>query len=256
MQFKKMGGFLRKIVEYPKILPGRLKGLQSDHLLCCLTAKDLVNKPFKTIIDVGTNKGDFIDVCNYLFSKLKIYAFEPIPELYKIIKNKKNVIAFNLGLWDKKEEGVLYCHKTHMGASSFLCMTKEYKKTRGGTKKDLFKIKAKKIQFDKLNLPIQRPCFVKIDVEGAEEKVIKGFGNRLKEVDVLQIEWFFVDFFKNQMKLGRLFSFLEKQGFVGFIQREVLYINKIPSSCDLIFFKSKNVFYLTEGQDGIYEEPW
>jgi len=71
----KLQRILNRIIEHPKVFKGRLKGLQSDHLLCCLTARDFVNQDFKTIIDVGANEGVFIDVCNYLFPDSKIYAF-------------------------------------------------------------------------------------------------------------------------------------------------------------------------------------
>ena len=91
-----------------------------------------------------------------------------------------------------------------------------------------------------MKIPIAHPCFVKIDVEGGEEKVLRGFGEELKKVDVLQIEWFFRDFHENQMKLGTLVPLLEKYGFVGFIQRELGYIEGYPSACDLIFFKKRD----------------
>jgi len=234
--FKRYQRVLSRIIESPGVLLARFKGIYSDHYLCCVTAKKLLNQPPKTIIDVGANKGVFIDACNYIFSDCKIYAFEPIPWLYNSIKNKKNTTAFNFGLWDKKGENIMYCNKTNIGASSFLEPTQKYKEEKG-SEKDLFKIKAKKQRFDKLNINIERPCFVKIDVEGAEEKVLKGFGDRLNEVDIIQIEWFFKDFHKDQMKLGKLLPFLEKYGFTGFIQREVNFIKGKPSTCDLIFFK-------------------
>ncbi len=74
-------------------------------------------------------------------------------------------------------------------------------------------------------------------MEGAEEKVIKGFGDRLKEVDVLQIEWIFRKFHRDQMKLSRLMALLEKFGFSGFRQIELSYLKNKPYICDLIFFR-------------------
>lgn len=235
---KRIGRISQRIIEYPKILRARAMGLQSDHLLCCLTAKDLVDKDFKTIIDIGANKGVFIDVCNYLFPYSKIYAFEPLSDMFERIKSKKNVTAFNFGLWDRKGYDTIYYNQENIGASSFLKPTKEYTKDLVGEKK-LIEKKAQLKRFDELKIPIERPCFVKIDVEGAEEKVLRGFGDRLKEVDVLQIEWFFREYHEGQTRLGTIMPFLEKQGFVGFIQREVNFVNNIPSTCDLIFFKSK-----------------
>ena len=64
------------------------------------------------------------------------------------------------------------------------------------------------------------------------------FGDRLKEVDILQIEWFFRQYHKDQMRLDKLLPILRKYGFSGFMQKEVFYIDNVPSSCDLIFFRS------------------
>lgn len=239
MLLKRINRIINRIIEQPKILPARFKGICSSHCLCCLTVKDLLKEPAKTIIGVGANKGRFIDACKYVFPKSKIYAFEPIPELYNLIKNKKDVTAFNFGLWDKEGQDIFYCNKSNIGASSFLEPTEEYKEKINSEDK-LFKIKASKKRFDQLKLPIERPCFVKVDAEGAEYKVIKGFGDRLKEVDILQIEWFFRQYHKDQMKLDKMLPLLEKYGFSGFMQKELFCINNIPSSCDLIFFKSQN----------------
>jgi len=230
---------LGRILENPKILIGKSKGLYTDHISCSLTAKDLVDKPFKTIIDIGANKGIFIDVSNWLFPEAKIYAFEPLPEMFEKIKNKKNVTAFNFGLWDKESTDTIYYNKKNIGASSFLKPTEKYKKEKAHGEENIVKRKAHKKRFDTLNIQIQRPCFVKMDVEGAEDKVIKGFGDQLKHVDVLQLEWFFRDYHEGQMKLGDVLPYLEKYGFVGFVQKELNFVHGIPSTCDLIFFKSK-----------------
>ena len=237
-KLKRLSRTIERIVEYPKVLSGRFKGINSNHCYTCLTARDL-NDKIKTIIDIGANEGLFIKAARYIFPKAKIYAFEPQTRFYNIIKNLKNVIAFNFGLWDKEEESTFYVNRENTGASSFLKPLEDYAKYIG-SKDKVSEVKLQKKRFDKLKIPIIRPCFVKIDVEGAETNVLRGFGDKLKEVDVLQIEWFFKDFHENQMKLGTLLPLLEKYGFVGFIQRELGYIEGYPSACDLIFFKKGN----------------
>lgn len=238
MELKRLSRTVERITEYPSLLVSRFKGLSFNHCYTCLTAKDLIHNA-KTIIDIGANEGSFIKSAKYVFPQAKIYAFEPQIKFYNIIKNFKNVTAFNFGLWDKEEESIFYINKQNTGASSFLKPLEDYTKYIG--KKDkISEVKLHKKRFDKLNINIERPCFVKIDVEGAEANVIKGFGDKLKEVDVLQIEWFFKDFHENQMKLGSLIPLLEKYGFIRFIQRELGYIGGYPSACDLIFFKKRN----------------
>src|SRR3989338_1922873 len=238
MNIERISQLSRRIVEKPRILIGRLKGLHSNHLLCCFTAKDLSEKPFNTIIDIGANKGVFINASKWVFPNSKIYAFEHLQEYYNEIKKIKGVTAFNFGLWDKAGEDIIYYNTANTGASSFLEPTEVYNKHIKDVGK-VYERKAIKKRFDSLKIKIERPCFVKIDVEGAEDRVIKGFGERLSEVDVLQIEWFFRKFHKGQPRFSSLLPILEKYGFVGFIQREVNNVSGMPSVCDLIFFKEK-----------------
>lgn len=238
LKLKRLSRAIGRMIEYPLVLIGRFKRINSNHCYTCLTTKDLIGD-VKTIVDIGANEGSFIKAAKYIFPRAKIYAFEPQEKFYNIIKNLENVTAFNFGLWDKEGKSIFYVNRENTGASSFLKPLDNYTKYIG-TKDKILEIRLQKRRFDKLRIPIERPCFVKIDVEGAEANVLKGFGDRLKEVDILQIEWFFRDFHENQMKLGELIPLLEKYDFIGFIQRELGYIEHYPSACDLIFFKKRN----------------
>lgn len=232
----KISKAISKVVEHPRVLIGKLKGIPPCHSSSCFLAKDLLGKPAKTVIDIGAHHGLFIAASKYVFPRAKIYAFEPIKKLYNKLKNIENVTAFNFGLWDSEKEDIFYQNTENTGASSFLKPTEQYLKDVV-SKDKLLETRAIKKRFDKLGIHIERPCFVKIDVEGAEERVLKGFGKALNNVDIIQIEVFFKEFHDNQMKLSKLLPFLEKHGFVGFIQKELSYIGNVPRACDLIFFR-------------------
>ena len=59
------------------------------------------------VLDVGANVGYFSLVCNEVFKKPKIYAFEPIEYTYDIlnknIKSIQDIETFNMGLGDKQK---------------------------------------------------------------------------------------------------------------------------------------------------------
>jgi FkbM family methyltransferase len=230
---------ISRVVEHPRVLIGKMRGVQQTFCFHCLTAEELLNGGAKTVIDVGANKGEFVDAAKFVFPGAKIYAFEPIPGLNEKLK-RKGVEAFDFGLWDSEGEEKFYWRERADGASSFLKPLESKDLKRKERMDDIREIKVKRKRFDSLGLEIERPCYVKIDVEGAEDRVIRGFGDKLKEVDVLQIEWIFKEGYENQMEMNKIVKILEGYGFTGFIQKGVVYEKGgTPVQCDLLFFKGR-----------------
>lgn len=219
-------------MEQPKAVVYYLRGHHLSFVYYCLTIKELLGVSPKMVIDVGASSGDFSKTCEGVFKNVKIIAFEPHPKAYELLKKKK-VVAFNFALSDLD------------GESRFNISTKggeESSLLEGDIHKHIAKIKVKTKRFDSLDLNIERPCYVKIDVEGAEEKVIRGFGEKLKEIDVIQVELCFRNYYKGQSSLKGIVNLLDSYGFRGFIQKGVCYDDNlpIPSQCDLIFFNQNN----------------
>ena len=65
-------------------------------------------KKINTLIDVGSNKGQFILLCIKFFPNLLIYSFEPIKEALIKQKNllsfKNNIYFYNTGIGNKKKK--------------------------------------------------------------------------------------------------------------------------------------------------------
>lgn len=218
---------LKRLLEQPSIPIEILSGILPKYSLYAITAKRLIGKDPKTIIDIGSNKGETIKAFKFHFKDVKIFAFEPLVEHFNNLKSIKNVKLYPFGLWNKNTQKTLYVNKAHDDQSSFLEPKKYLAEKR--------KINLKR--FDNLDIELKRPCYVKIDVEGAEDKVIEGFGDKLKDVDVLQIEVLHQTFFEGQGKLNHIMNILEKYGFKGFKQIEVTHIKNKPQKSDLVFFK-------------------
>ena len=205
---------LTRFVEQPGLIRDKLNGIISWHSRSCLLAKQFLNDESpRTLIDIGSNKGDFSKAAKFHFPDIKIYQFD---------------LNNDTGLWNKNTK-IKFYKSVDESMQSTLFEPKHFKPST------LVETHVKR--FDSLNLPIEKPCFVKLDVEGAEYEVLEGFGNRLNEVDILQIEEVFSDFFKDRTKLSKIMSLLEKYGFRGFQQINITVEGNKLEKCDLIFFK-------------------
>ena len=137
------------------------------------TAK-LIENP-KIILDIGGNIGYFSLFFANIFKEAKIYCFEPIPRSYEyIVKNlslnktlSKNILPFNIGLTNKKEQKEMYFNPEGSGSSSLQNLLEA---------SCTYKIFCEFSTLDKFveENSIDNIDFIKCDVEGAEKFVFEG----------------------------------------------------------------------------------
>ena len=66
----------------------------------------LKSLPIRTIIDVGSNTGQFANYISTVFPKAQIYCFEPLPEPYALLQRwarsqHGRVEAYNMAIGDE-----------------------------------------------------------------------------------------------------------------------------------------------------------
>ena len=109
---------LSKLLKYRLWRKGLFKGIAATIELENLV-KDI--NP-ETIIDVGSNKGQFIMLIEQLFPDKIIYSFEPLQEVLEIQKRffnyKKNIYYYNFALGSSSSVKEFYLTK-RMDSSSF-----------------------------------------------------------------------------------------------------------------------------------------
>jgi FkbM family methyltransferase len=168
-------------------------------------ANGLWERKYIDFFSSSINKGDiFIDVGAYvgIFSLLAselvgsegyVYSFEPIPINYErmtrnIELNKlENIKTYKIGLSDKEETLLINVPK-QIPAESTLCQN-SWTELAKGLKLDKMLINTKMIPFDLFyrNEGLNEINKVKIDVEGAELKVLKGMEKILMNLDDIQL---------------------------------------------------------------------
>jgi FkbM family methyltransferase len=159
--------------------------------------KKILKKP-EYILDIGACKGSYSELFFKLYNNTRIILFEPNFILYKRLKKKfngiHNIEIYNYGIGDKNKSKKFLTSSMSDYTSTFSSMNKKSKYLfirnllyggQGKIKYVITKIK----QLDKVFVKKKIIDLIKIDVEGYEEKVIKGGVKTLKNTRVILIEY-------------------------------------------------------------------
>ena len=213
--FRRIGG-LAKYVERPALIDLRRKGLDVQSYIK-LNHPWLTDLGIKTVLDIGANVGQFATVAHALFPNANIYSFEPLPDCFVRLKERMAGVAcfraFNLGLGD--ETGTLeFQHCDFAPSSSFLKMTETHKDAFPFTRESSKII----VQIEKLDevartIEIADPMLIKIDVQGYEDRVLRGGKDTVARAKVLIAEASFAPLYEGQPTFEEICTFLNRLNF-------------------------------------------
>jgi FkbM family methyltransferase len=175
--------------------------------------KILAKKINKLVIfDIGANLGQSVERFRKYQKNAKIFSFEPDPKIYKVLELKKNndpnLFTYNIALSNKKEKSILYT-QNNSGENSLLKMNTNKLKSNIP-----IKIQCNTISSFCKEKKIKKIDILKIDTQGSEFNIIKGCGNFLKKIFIIEAEIIFNNTWKNSPRIGDLENYLKKYGFV------------------------------------------
>ena len=196
----------------------------------------------ETIIDIGSNKGQFILLMEQIFPNKIVYSFEPIIEMInkqkKFYKYKKNITFHNLAL------GSSICSKeflitNRMDSSSFLKVVSNTNKSKNYNVIEKRDIKVSTLDEIFLNEKIPYPILIKMDVQGYELEVLKGAKNLLNKTDYLLLEVSENEMYQNQPTEKIIIEYLKDLNFEIFKANNWLSIkNTNFKQRDILFYKN------------------
>ncbi|WP_287131130.1 FkbM family methyltransferase [Candidatus Cyanaurora vandensis] len=172
---------------------------------------------FTTVLDIGANVGQFALTVAQLLPKAQIFAFEPIPscfnQLQQAMGSCQNFTALNLGLGDERGELAFECND-YTPSSSFLTMTNVHTEAFPFTQ-GTAQIKVKIEQLDTIaqNLALTEPLLIKIDVQGYEDRVLRGGEQTVRRARMLIVETSFQSLYQNQPLFKDIYQVLTDWGF-------------------------------------------
>lgn len=149
------------------------------------------NSNVKLILDIGSYHGEYCEKLLKHFNNSKYYLFEPSSKNYNKLKKKyhlkKNINIANIALSDKNHYTKLYSNKIGSDEASLL---KRYLNKNKINFKKSENIKTNRLEtFFTKKRENKTIDICKIDVEGFEMNVLKGFGSLLKKTKLIQFEF-------------------------------------------------------------------
>jgi FkbM family methyltransferase len=146
--------------------------------------KNDTNIKVKNIFEIGAN---FAQDADYLMEQFDlapndIYVFEAHPEIYEAIKKIHNFNAFNKAVYNEEGEiefTIFPLNHINTGWSSIF---------HGDGVGEKIKIGAIRMDAFMKEHNIEKIYFLKIDVEGGTYHVLDGFGERIKDINCVQLE--------------------------------------------------------------------
>ncbi len=233
--FRKFGFEIRR-----KLTERQLKEIENKKLVS--DNKWLTDYNFRTIIDIGANEGQFAHKMRMLFPEAVIISFEPIPQEYEKLKNSfKNdnkFIAFNVGLGDKECTADLWLNE-YTPSSSLLKMKKHLNHFLHARNQSPINIVLKRLDQLLDSKEIQKPYFVKIDVQGYEEFVINGGKEIIEDAELVIVEVSYDELYEGNVMFDGIYTLMKSMGFNfsgNFEQLRSQLNNKIIQG-DAIFIK-------------------
>ena len=163
-----------------------------------LTAYGIVTDLFKqgirpkTLIDVGANTGQFtVAACN-IFKGIIVHAFEPIEKCVDQLRANtsryNNIHIYPVALGDECKTAAFHMNNYSLASSLLRLSDKHQFEFSQATERETVPVAVKTLDSNFHDKPLVAPVLMKLDVQGAERKVIEGGRETLQRVDYILME--------------------------------------------------------------------
>jgi FkbM family methyltransferase len=198
----------------------------------------------KTVVDVGANRGQFALATRQSLNAARIISFEPLPgpaeTFNRLFSSDPKVTLSQIALG--AHAGRVDMHVSNEDdSSSLLPITALQHELFRGTQE----CGTDEVTLDRLDArlharDIEKPCLLKLDVQGYELEVIKGAGQILSLFDFIYAECSYRELYKGQPLAHQVITHLQGRGFklVGAFNSSYD-MNGMAIQSDFLFAKSE-----------------
>ena len=173
-----------------------------------------------SVMDIGANNGQFILEVLKWHAPEKILAFEPMPEscdiLRRVFNNVPPITVYQYALGEHNASENLHVLPDSPSSSLLTPTQLQLNRTPGWSSSSPTRPKPVSVRrLDELicERDLPQPCLCKIDVQGYEERVLRGFGNLIEHVDYLVVELSFTNYYHGNALASRCIDILHTKNF-------------------------------------------
>jgi FkbM family methyltransferase len=173
-----------------------------------------------TVLDVGANIGQYAkELRNHMKFNGRIVSFEPLSSEFEILFNESreddswDVFNYALGATDGNEV-------IHVAGNSQSSSILEMMERHENSAPESSYIDSQQISVFRLDSIFESICsyeersFLKIDVQGYEEKVLEGAVNTLSQIPMLQVEMSLVPLYQGELLMPEMIELLRSYGYI------------------------------------------
>ena len=168
----------------------------------------------RTVIDVGSHRGQFAVLALARFPLARVYCFEPLQEprevLFAAVKDdRERVEVFPFAAAAQSSFAQMHVSKAE-DSSSLLPIGQTYVTAFPGTEAQ-GTTSVRTVRVDEVIDSVEKPCLMKIDVQGYELEVLKGAEELLPAVKYLLVECSFTELYLGQALAGDVVAHLHER---------------------------------------------
>jgi FkbM family methyltransferase len=180
-------------------------------LRALLTEEDIV------VVDVGAGEGTYTSVFAKTRAVAAVYAFEPVPAAFAKLRNAVraygHVQCFNFALGEANGRQALYEYACS-DVSSLLKMEEHQERLlRSSRMPSVITVDVNRLDDLVKAGTVAQPDLIKIDVQGYEDRVIRGADSTLQRTRYCVIELSFVSMYQGSLLFGEMYEHMRDRGF-------------------------------------------
>ena len=171
----------------------------------------------KTVVDIGSNVGQFTVAAMRAFPDAQIHCFEPLPKCFATLTDRlgqyDHVSLYNVALADTDSVETMQL-SSFSPSSSLMKMAplhvSEFPFTDGGTEVE---VQVTTLDHALSGVDLPRPILLKIDTQGSEHRVLSGGKSVLEITDVAILETSYEPLYEGQALFPELYRTMLSGGF-------------------------------------------